>query len=73
MTTNPGKKNRPLLGFYILVGYVVLQFYWWSFLMFSLNNEIYELKTELNVIKTSNPTEATIQGNELQKKLHARC
>jgi signal transduction histidine kinase len=72
MNEKPGKKNRPLLGFYILVAYVVLQFSWWSFLMFSHNNEIYELKTELNILKTSSPAEATIQGNELQKKLHAR-
>jgi signal transduction histidine kinase len=40
--------------------------------MFNLNNEIYQLKTELNIIQTSNPTEATLQGNKLQKKLHAR-
>jgi two-component system phosphate regulon sensor histidine kinase PhoR len=69
---NEGRKNRPLLGFYILVAYVVLQFSWWSYLMFDLNNEIYQLKTELNIIKSSDPGEATIQGNALQKKLHAR-
>jgi two-component system phosphate regulon sensor histidine kinase PhoR len=72
MNEPAGKKNRPLLGFYILVIYVVLQFSWWSFLMFSLNNELYGLKTELNILKTSSPTEATVQGNDLQKKLHAR-
>jgi two-component system phosphate regulon sensor histidine kinase PhoR len=67
-----GKKNRPLLGFYILVIYVVIQFSWWSYLLFSLNNEIYHLKTELNIIKSSSLPEATILGNELQNKLHAR-
>jgi two-component system phosphate regulon sensor histidine kinase PhoR len=72
MPLNSDRKNRPLLGFYILVAYVVIQFSWWSFLMFNLNNEIYQLKTELNIIQTSNPTEATLQGNTLQKKLHAR-
>ena len=40
--------------------------------MFNLNNEIYLLKTELNIIKTSDPKEATVEGNILQKKLHAR-
>jgi len=72
MINTAGKKNRPLLGFYLLVVYVVIQFSWWSYLMFSLNNEIYHLKTELNIIKASSLTEATVQGNELEKKLHAR-
>ena len=72
MTTSSGKKNRPLLGFYVLVIYVVIQFSWWSYLLFSLNNEIYHLKTELNIIKASSLQEATTLGNELQTKLHAR-
>jgi two-component system phosphate regulon sensor histidine kinase PhoR len=72
MSSNERRKNRPLLGFYILVAYVVLQFSWWAYLMFDLNNEIYQLKTELNIIKSTDPGEATIEGNKLQQKLHAR-
>jgi two-component system phosphate regulon sensor histidine kinase PhoR len=72
MTSQTGKKSRPLLGFYVLVAYVVIQFLWWSFLMFSLNNEIYTLRTELNLLKSSDPAETTLQGNTLEKKLHAK-
>jgi two-component system phosphate regulon sensor histidine kinase PhoR len=72
MTHPSGKKNRPLLGFYILVIYVIIQFSWWSYMLFTLNNEIYHLKTELNIIQAPGLTEATILGNELGAKLHAR-
>ena len=30
---------RPLLVFYLLVGYVFLQFAWWSYLLFYINAE----------------------------------
>lgn len=40
--------------------------------MVELNNEIYQLKSELNVHKASSPAEVVIQGNELEKKLHLR-
>jgi two-component system, OmpR family, phosphate regulon sensor histidine kinase PhoR len=42
-----GKRPRPLLLFYILVFYVLLQFGWWAFLLIKLNNENSELRKEL--------------------------
>jgi len=72
MAENSRMKRRPLLGFYVLVTYVLLQFSWWSYMLFSLNTEIYHLKTELNVTKSSNIQETMTLGNDLEKKLHAR-
>lgn len=66
------QKSRPLFWFYILVGYVILQFVWWTYLMVNLNNEIYHLKTELNLLKGESPEEIITKGNELNEKLHNR-
>jgi K+-sensing histidine kinase KdpD len=38
------KIPKSLLIFYILVIYVLLQFCWWSYLLFDLNTELYNLK-----------------------------
>lgn len=65
-------KTRPLFWFYILVVYVIIQFTWWSYLMVNLNNEIYHLKTELNLLKGETPDEVILKGNELNQKLHKR-
>ncbi len=65
-------KTRPLFWFYILVVYVIIQFAWWSYLMVNLNNEIYHLKTELNLLKGETPDEVIVEGNELNQKLHKR-
>jgi two-component system phosphate regulon sensor histidine kinase PhoR len=72
MPENPEKKNKPLFGFYVLVIYVVFQFSWWSYLMLSLNKEIYELRTELNFVKYTSPAEIISKGNELEQKLKGR-
>jgi signal transduction histidine kinase len=48
-----GKRPRPLLLFYILVGYVLLQFGWWAFLLVRLNNHVSELRRELIEVKIS--------------------
>ncbi|MBA3704763.1 MAG: HAMP domain-containing histidine kinase [Bacteroidetes bacterium] len=66
------KKSRPLFWFYVLVTYVILQFVWWTYLMVNLNNEIYYLKTELNLLKGASLDEIVLKGNELQEKLHNR-
>jgi signal transduction histidine kinase len=39
MNTSP--MSRPLLFFYILVIYVLLQFSWWAYLLIDLNHEVY--------------------------------
>lgn len=66
------KRSRPLLVFYLLVAYVFLQFAWWTYSMFQLNNEISGLKTELNLLKGDSPEQIVSQGNEVNAKLHKR-
>src|ERR1035437_148229 len=66
------KNSRPLLLFYILVAYVLIQFIWWSYLMIEQNNEIYQLKSEINLLHHEDPQLVIEQGNELEKKLHHR-
>ena len=65
-------KSRPLLLFYILVAYVLLQFGWWSYLMIEQNNEIYHLKSEINLLHHEDPQLVIEKGNELEKKLQSR-
>lgn len=38
---------RPLLIFYILVIYILVQFCWWAYLLVDLNREVYKHKVEL--------------------------
>lgn len=65
-------KTRPLFWFYILVVYIIIQFTWWGYLMVNSNNEIFHLKTEINLLKGETPDEVIIKGNELNQKLHKR-
>lgn len=65
-------KSRPLLLFYILVAYVLIQFTWWGYLMIEQNNEIYHLKSEINLLHHEDPQLVIEKGNELEKKLHGR-
>ncbi|MBN8694978.1 MAG: two-component sensor histidine kinase [Bacteroidetes bacterium] len=66
------KKSRPLFIFYVLVAYVFLQFSWWTYSMFQLNNEISTLKTELNLLKGESPEDVIQKGNEINERLHKR-
>jgi|ERR1051326_2703340 signal transduction histidine kinase len=66
------KNSRPLFLFYILVAYVLLQFGWWSYLLIEQNKEIYELKSEINLLHHEDPQLVIEKGNELEKKLHAK-
>jgi two-component system phosphate regulon sensor histidine kinase PhoR len=67
-----GKKNNPFIIFYILVCYVILQLFWWSYLMFNLNKEIYTLKSEIVKYQTEDKREIAIAEDELKQKLHSR-
>jgi len=69
---NSSNKSRPLFIFYILVAYVFVQFAWWTYSMFQLNNEISYLKTELNLLKGESAEEVIVKGNEINEKLHKR-
>jgi signal transduction histidine kinase len=42
-----GKRPRPLLLFYILVVYVLIQFSWWTFLLVRLNNDVTTLRRQV--------------------------
>lgn len=69
---NSKGKSRPLFWFYLLVAYIIIQFIWWSYLMVDLNNEVYRLKTHVNLLQGESPEEVTAKGNELNAKLRAR-
>lgn len=45
MKTRPG--SRPLVLFYVLVFYVLLQFSWWTYLLVRTNNQVAELQREI--------------------------
>ena len=63
---------RPLVLFYILVFYVLLQFSWWAYLLIDLNDEVYQYKIELLEAKHSNPSELAEAKKLYEKKLHQR-
>ncbi len=42
---------RPLVLFYLLVFYVLLQFSWWAYLLMELNSEVFQYKTEIVSLK----------------------
>lgn len=66
------KKSRPLFLFYLLVVYIFIQFSWWTFSMFKMNNEVTRLNTEVNLLKGASEEEIIQKGNELNEKLHRR-
>jgi two-component system, OmpR family, phosphate regulon sensor histidine kinase PhoR len=53
---------KPITIFYLLIFYIVLQFFWWAYLLFDLNQEIYLLHGKLSLES----------GIILQKKLHKK-
>lgn len=63
---------RPLVLFYILVFYVLLQFSWWAYLLIDLNDEVYDYKIELLEAKHSNLQELANAKKMYDKKLHQR-
>ena len=65
-------RSRPLFLFYVLVAYVLIQFVWWGYLMIEQNKEIYQLKSEINLLHHEDPQLVIEQGNELEKKLSHR-
>jgi K+-sensing histidine kinase KdpD len=63
---------RPLILFYILVFYILIQFSWWAYLLVDLNTEVYQNK--INLLKEVKPqTEVyVLQENALEKEMHKR-
>lgn len=46
------KTARPLLLFYLLVAYVMMQFIWWAYLLVDLNKESTEYRMEISRLST---------------------
>lgn len=65
-------KSKPLFLFYILVGYVLLQFVWWGYLLVEQNKDIHKLKSEINLLHHEDPQLVIEKGNDLEKKLRNR-
>lgn len=64
--------RKPLLIFYLLLAYVLLQFGWWTWSLFSLYNELADVRAQLNLLSGSTETEIIREGNEIQSKLRSR-
>jgi K+-sensing histidine kinase KdpD len=67
------KNSKTLLIFYILVGYICLQFAWWMVMLFNLNNELTEKKLELISMQINSETPEYIEivrgiNNNLRNK-----
>jgi signal transduction histidine kinase len=69
---NSKGKSRPLFWFYLLVVYIIIQFIWWGYLMVQLNNEIYHLKTLVNLLQGESLDQIIANGNALNAKLKTR-
>lgn len=63
---------KPLVIFYSLVFYILIQFGWWAYLLIDLNSEVYLQKIEaLN--REKNPSgELRMEDHELIHKMHER-
>lgn len=63
---------KPLLFFYALVLYILLQFGWWSYLLVKLNDEIYDQKVQLLDLQKIPAQEIKKEEHELLQALHRR-
>jgi signal transduction histidine kinase len=63
---------RPLVIFYLLVIYVLLQFSWWAYLLIELNKEVYQYKTEIVELKADSAGSATGAENTFAFDLKER-
>jgi two-component system, OmpR family, phosphate regulon sensor histidine kinase PhoR len=63
---------RPLVLFYLLVVYVLLQFTWWAYLLIDLNTEVYQNKVELIEMHKSHDPMAAEEEAALYRDLRER-
>ncbi len=61
---------RPLVLFYLLVFYVLLQFSWWAYLLVELNKEVYDQKTE--IVQLREPELLQDETAEFSRELRER-
>lgn len=66
------KRKRPFFLFYLLVFYVLIQFTWWSYLLISLNSEVYLHRTEAILLSSYNTADTLSKQNLLNAKLNNR-
>lgn len=72
------RTSRPLLLFYVLVVYVILQFAWWAYLLIKTNNQVSDLHNQIlnyQIVTDPNLKDPTvvIQAKEnLDQELHKR-
>lgn len=64
---------RPLLIFYLLVIYVLMQFSWWAYMLIDLNKEVVQYRIEMAELAHENPevveTEKKIYDHDLKNRL----
>lgn len=65
--------QKPLVLFYVLVVYVLLQFSWWAYLLIDLNKEIIASRMDLLELIHTDPSrlssEQQVFSNELRKRI----
>ena len=66
------KKSKPLFIFYLLVGYVCLQFIWWTFMFIELNNELFTKRAELLIVKQEQGIVQNETLPDLKEKLNKK-
>ena len=66
------RRSRSLVGFYVLLAYVLLQFAWWSYLMLELNTENTRLKSEVTLLKSESLEETQKTETELRSVLNKK-
>ena len=66
------RKSYSLIGFYLLLIYVLLQFAWWSYLMLKLNSEMTRLKSEVVLLKSVSTAETERAERDLQADLNKK-
>src|SRR4051812_15506851 len=58
--------------FILLLSYILLQFSWWSYLLFDLNNEVYEHNIENVKLRYPTPDNNVVELQALKHKLNQR-
>jgi signal transduction histidine kinase len=64
--------SRPLLIFYILVAYILLQFTWWAWLLIDLNSEIVHQREYISRLFENNGADPGLISKNPQKDLRKR-
>ncbi|MEW6468496.1 MAG: ATP-binding protein [Bacteroidota bacterium] len=69
---NVKKRSRPLLIFYLLVAYVFVQFFWWTYLLLDLNREALALREQLLISEAFDDAEVKRIRAEYKDRIRSR-